>query len=142
MLAQVRLVEVQVRFVELVGALEVVVDDLCSLVEECDARPVSRNLLLHLCQLDLFVGVDAPRTIREAHQVLQVMIDGSGTQRSCLDGFGTAKGVEILRRLDSRRELGLMRPCFRKLLTDLRGLIGEGYCFLQLLSLLQVLLPF
>ena len=125
MLALVRLLGVQLRLAELNGALEVVVDDLCSLVEECDARPVSRNLLLHLCQLDLFVGVDAPRTIREAHQVLQAMIEH-----------------RVLRRLDSRRELGLMRPCFRKLLTDLRGLIGEGYCFLQLVSLLQVLLPF
>ena len=40
--------------------------------------------------------------------------------------YGAARGDEILRRLDSRRELGLMRPCFRELLADLRGLIGEG----------------
>ena len=111
MLAPVRLLGVQLRLAELNGALEVVVDDLCSLVEECDARPVSRNLLLHLCQLDLFVGVDAPRTIREAHQVLQALIEH-----------------QVLRLLDCRLELelGLTRLCFRLLLAYLRRLIGEG----------------
>ena len=75
MLALVRLVEVQLRFVELIGMLEVVVDDLLRLVEECDARPVRGNLQLRLHQLDLLVGVEAPRTVGSAHQVLQALIE-------------------------------------------------------------------
>ena len=75
MLALVRLVEVQLRFVELTGVLEFVVDDLSRLVKECDPRPARGNLQLRLHQLDLLVGVEAPRTVGSAHQVLQALIE-------------------------------------------------------------------
>ena len=63
------------RFVELTGVLEFVVDDLSRLVKECDPRPARGNLQLRLHQLDLLVGVEAPRIVRSAHQLLQALIE-------------------------------------------------------------------